>query len=121
MTPKQVARREKFTKLRNIITKMTPEEKTDFLVNAGGVTTCEGRVLSGYNAMLLMLQAPVTVVGGYRQWQKAGRQVIKGQHGLMIYFPAKQTDEDKREEKPRFFIGTVFDITQTEEQPAQSC
>lgn len=57
-----------------------------------------------------------TVVGGYRQWQRAGRQVQKGEHGSIIWFPRmSKNEETDTEELKGFMLATVFDVSQTKE------
>ena len=82
-----------------------------------GIITIEGRPLSVYNQCFLISQRDnTTVVGGYKQWLKAGRQVLKGQHGMSIYIPTgnKDTEGKVTDEDPQFWFATVFDISQTE-------
>jgi len=90
------------------------------------VITVEGRQLSTFNQCLLATQLPsATIVGGFRQWRSHGRSVSKGQHGLGIWCPSggKKADTSKNEpsaedlssERPNFFMGTVFDVSQTVE------
>ena len=104
----------------------------------GQVVTCEGHALSFHNSCLLALQLPgATVVGGFRQWINAGRAVVKGQHGAMIWVPvgrptleaglpgASAETQGEDGDKPGFIMGMVFDIGQTQEietayQPAES-
>ena len=103
--------------LRKQLSELTPEGR-QALIDRGLIATVEGRTLSLHNTILLYLQsngrAP-SVVGGYKQWKAAGRQVQKGQHGYMIWFPigAKGDDGDIIE-VDRFYTGTIFDISQTE-------
>jgi hypothetical protein len=112
-----------------------PELQRIQLANKVGIVTCEGHELSLANQCLLALQCPnVSVVGGFRQWIKQGRAVVKGQHGHMIWVPigkgqqtngagqklltnGQQTGEQTGSDgdKPGFTIGTVFDISQTQE------
>ena len=92
------------------------------------------------NVVLILLQCPTaTKVAGYNRWKKDfGRQVKKGEHGISILCPCPQTRwmqkqktdsesglpifsedgnpvmEPVRITIPRFKIGTVFDISQTE-------
>lgn len=92
------------------------------------------------NVVLIMLQCPTaTHVAGYNRWKKDfGRQVKKGEHGISILCPCPQTRwmqkqktdqvtgqpifspdgspimETVRVTIPRFKIGTVFDVSQTE-------
>jgi len=88
---------------------------------SGVIETVEGHPLSDVNAALVLVQCPAaTIVGGFRQWKKHGRQVMKGQKGIAIWFPCrtKQEDEDAEDQSRTFFrVGTVFDISQTEEMP----
>jgi antirestriction protein ArdC len=111
--------KEKQAKIRAIvqhIAKMSEEERAERLKNQP-VFTVEDRELSTTNQMLLILQSEkVSLVGGYRQWQANGRQVRKGEKGLSIWFPSVKKNESSKDEETRFFIGTVFDISQTEEQ-----
>jgi antirestriction protein ArdC len=56
-----------------------------------------------------------TVVGGFKQWLKAGRSVRQGEHGAIILYPVGPKDQEGNLEDPeRFFSATVFDISQTE-------
>ena len=82
-----------------------------------GATTIEGRVLSPVNQCLVYTQFPTaTVLGGYQQWRRAGKQVKKGSQGIGIWIPTrKKAEEDGEEEKTRFFMVSMFDISQTEE------
>ena len=75
------------------------------------------------NQMLVMMQRPnATQVMGYRAWQAEGRQVLKGEKGIMIFGPAKKVkikEEKNGEEVERSIstpppVVTVFDISQTE-------
>jgi len=82
-----------------------------------GIVTIEGWKLSTYNQLFLIFQRDnTTVVGGYKQWLKAGRQVQKGQHGMSIYIPtgSKDPEGNVTDEDVRFWFATVFDISQTE-------
>jgi hypothetical protein len=98
---------------------MTDAERAALAARVG-VVTIEGRPLSFRNTCLLAFQnAAVTVVGGYRQWQTAGRQVRKGEHGLMIWIPTTRKapaapEGAEGEDETRFLVGTVFDIAQTD-------
>ena len=75
------------------------------------------------NQMLIFMQNPnATGVAGYRAWQDQGRQVRKGERGIMIFGPAKKrtiTEERNGEEVERSVsmpppVVTVFDISQTD-------
>jgi len=98
---------------------MTEAQKVNMILNRG-IVNVKGKALSLHNNCLLLLQAngtTPTVVGGYRQWKVTGRQVQKGQHGLMIWYPSRRKVEGE-EEKVNFYVGTVFDISQTKEAEA---
>lgn len=124
------ARKERFRAHCQRLAAMSEAERVALICGAGGaVMTCEGRALSEVNTALLIFQlSGVSVVGGFRQWKKAGRCVKKGERGLSIWIPSARgggEDEGKREgeisgrelaalaEGPRFLTGTVFDISQT--------
>lgn len=91
------------------------------------VMTIEGHPLSPVNVMLAIHQCPaVKAVGGFRQWRKHGRQVRKGEKGIAIWFPSRTRQEPDGDadgegegggggDRTFFRVGTVFDISQTEE------
>ena len=123
LTQTQIAardeRRQKFRAIVAQIAKM-PEADRVALVG-GGFTTVEGHPLSFKNQMLIALQLPhASVLGGFRQWIAAGRSVMKGQHGAMIWIPCGKKQDDgsveaeEGESGPRFLTATVFDISQTQ-------
>ncbi|MDF1598137.1 MAG: ArdC-like ssDNA-binding domain-containing protein, partial [Acidimicrobiia bacterium] len=61
-------------------------------------------------------------VAGYRMWQRLGRQVRRGEHGLQILAPviAKVTPQNDDEDERRvvgFRVVRVFDIAQTDGEP----
>jgi antirestriction protein ArdC len=75
------------------------------------------------NTMLIFQQLPsASKVAGYKTWQKLGRQVKKGEHGIKIFapcpIPITTKDPETGEEKPGmkmwFKLVSVFDISQTE-------
>ena len=112
-------RKEKFTGLAKRLKAMTEDEKIDFVSKIGSIVNVDGKSLSLQNTCLLLFQSSdvPTMVGGFRQWQRAGRQVKKGEHGLMIWCPSSRASKDSDEEPElTFFVGTVFDIGQTEER-----
>ncbi|MEW6287387.1 MAG: ArdC family protein [Chloroflexota bacterium] len=82
---------------------------------------------SWFNALLIACQYPnATRVAGYKTWQKLGRQVRKGERGIVIAAPvfSKTTivkenemgekDEMEIERLVGFRDAYVFDISQTE-------
>lgn len=137
LTPEQIekrdARRAKFRVLVKQVADMGDSERAMLAARMGNLVTCEGHVLSIHNSCLLATQCPTaTVVGGFRQWLKHGRAVIKGQHGAMIWVPVGGRNNDvpldgstsnsavvdgqpSGDSDRRFIIGTVFDISQTQE------
>lgn len=124
-------RREKFGALCKQVSEMSDSARAELVASVGAVLSCEGRALSEINTALLVLQRQgrVSVVGGFRQWRKVGRYVMKGERGSSIWIPKSKgeaVDPDKRPgeissrelaqaDKRRFFLGTVFDILQTAE------
>lgn len=127
LTPEQIAKRDarraKFKALWKQVGAM-PEAERIKLADKAGIVTCDGHALSGKNQCLVILQCPgVSVVGGFRQWLKHGRAVRKGEHGAMIWVPIggrKSTGANGETvleggDETHFTIGTVFDISQTEE------
>jgi len=76
------------------------------------------------NTILIMTQKPeATLVNSYERWKQLGRQVVKGEHGIKIFYPTfrkvEETDPDTGEttEARRlasFGVGNVFDVSQTE-------
>jgi antirestriction protein ArdC len=106
-----------------------PTEERIALSQRLPVATIEGRTLSVFNACMLACQNPsATIVGGFRQWLKVGRAVRKGEHGAAIWVPLKPRnsveDGDATQgdgDETRFILGTVFDVSQTDEvQTAQA-
>ncbi len=127
LTPEQLAARDakraKFRALARTISKMSPTEREAMAAKLPGVVTIEGHALSPFNTCLVVMQFPsASLVGGFRQWLKHGRCVVKGQHGISIWVPcgARKSDADPAEgdsdgERPGFICGTVFDVSQTQE------
>jgi antirestriction protein ArdC len=81
------------------------------------------------NAILIQLQKPnATHVAGFRAWQRLGRHVKKGEHGIAIMAPvvyrrkAQADDTDEGENADDELVTTfktayVFDISQTDGKP----
>ena len=126
LTPEQQAksdaRREQFRTLAQQIGAMSEADRAAMAAKMSAVVTIEGRVLSVHNACLLACQCPTaTMVGGFQQWRANGRQVRKGEHGLMIWAPTRgkvdesiQPGEIKANDHPHFIMVTVFDVAQTD-------
>lgn len=116
-------RKARFRVLVKQIANMSELDRVEMSNRMGGILTVEGRSLSLHNTLLLALQCPsATVVGGFRQWLRAGRAVRKGQHGSTIWIPrlkgtsGESTGPGADSEKPdvSFLTGTVFDVSQTD-------
>jgi hypothetical protein len=126
-TPEQQAafsgRKMKFRALARKIGAMTQDERTALSARLPVITTIEGRALSMFNQCMLAVQCPsATLVGGFRQWINAGRVVRKGEHGAAIWVPMRPRKADGEQaettaegDKPAFMLGTVFDVSQTDE------
>lgn len=99
---------------------------------------------SGGNAAMLMVQMqergkePPTLVAGYKEWQRHGRYVLKGEHALWVIAPmTARTDSNEEVESAKRHTPTtpddladrsrtriigwrgqaVFDVSQTEGEP----
>ncbi len=110
-----------------------PEAERILMANKLGLVTADGHALSPSNQYLVLLQCPgATVLGGFKQWQKHGRSVRKGEHGAMIWVPcggrknnapldgsnsnsAIADGEPTGDTDGRFIVGCLFDISQTTE------
>jgi hypothetical protein len=123
---KTEAKRAKFRELVKMMSELPEEQKQALVAKIGAIPTCAGRVLSFYNTCLVIHQLPnATMVGGFQQWLQAGRCVKKGETGLMIWIPAVRNREaisegEANEAEMHFFMGTVFDISQTKELDVES-
>src|SRR5438034_3317719 len=78
------------------------------------------------NVCLIVSQRPdATQVAGYKAWQKLGRQVRKGEHGIRILAPcrvkAAETNAAGGERDVYRVVGfrsvAVFDVAQTDGEP----
>lgn len=116
-------KKEKINRIRKTISEMT-EEQRQAIAEKFGIVTVEGHSLTAHNQCFLVAQAELnfSIVGGYKQWQKAGRSVRKGEHGFYIFVPSKSKEEPNNsievsadDETPFFFSAVVFDISQTEQ------
>ena len=89
-TPKQkeatAEKRRLFQIMIQDLVKLSVEQRLSL---SAGISTVEAHPLSQTNACLVAFQCPTaTIVGGFKQWLKAGRCVRKGEHGLSIWVPA---------------------------------
>ena len=115
-------KKDKIIRIRKTLSEMT-EEQRQAIADKFGIVTVEGHLLTAHNQCFLVAQSEInfSIVGGYKQWQKAGRSVRKGEHGFYIFVPSKTKEESENsaevssdDETPFFFTAVVFDISQTE-------
>lgn len=86
------------------------------------------------NTLWILAQRPdATRVASYRTWQQLGRQVRKGETGIMVFHPrpywidpdtgrrvpppASPADQARLQRKVTFGVGYVFDLAQTDGKP----
>ena len=86
------------------------------------------------NTMWILGQAPqATKVASYRTWQQLGRQVRKGETGIMVFHPKpywvdpatgqrippprSDVQRARAEQRTGFGVGHVFDVAQTDGEP----
>ena len=73
------------------------------------------------NVFLIKAQAPqASRVAGYHAWQKLGRYVRRGEHGIRILVPIMYRDDERGDEVEHavaFRTGFVFDVSQTDGRP----
>jgi hypothetical protein len=138
LTPQQLAardeRRTHFRELVKQLAELSDEERAARLRGFGFIKLSTQAAYSPANSLLIAFQsanvARPTILGGFAEWLKKGRAVRKGEHGYMIWIPmgAKKQEVQavdtsgalttmlQEASDVRFFIGTVFDISQTEEK-----
>lgn len=129
LTPEQRARmeerRQRFKAIVKQVANMSDVERVQLAAKMPAIVNPEGHALSLFNTCLVAKQCETaTIVGGFKQWLAHGRCVRKGEHGLMIWFPARKTAKGEAEqpsnqeaeqgESTRFYVATVFDVGQTE-------
>ena len=125
-TPAQKAlaaeRRTAMMQLSRTIAKMPDHDRMLLSERVGIVMTCEHKILSMHNQCMIALQnQSVTIVGGFQQWRRMGRQVRKGEHGVSIWVPLgnRETEDTgshtNMADEKRFMLATVFDVSQTDE------
>ena len=78
------------------------------------------------NQLLILFARPdASLVAGYNDWKKRGRQVQRGEHGIPILAPCTYHEDPENDSSPivvkGFRVVFVFDVSQTdgEELPAQ--
>jgi antirestriction protein ArdC len=116
-------RKQRIKDYRKILANLSPADRQR-IAATGQVTNLDGHTLSLTNTILLHLQAQgitPTVVAGYQQWRRAGKQVRRGEHGSTIWFPTGRKNDGagddlaaETHEGMRFFTTTVFDISQVD-------
>jgi hypothetical protein len=100
---------------------MSPEAKGELWSKLGTITA-EGHALSVHNTISLYYQSgfkPAIQVGGFKQWQKVGRIVRKGEHSIgsiLVPTGSSKSNDDSSDDTDIHFISVpVFDIAQTDE------
>ena len=84
--------RERMNELIKQVSALEPAQREE-IARRMPIVTCEGHAISAYNACFLAMQIELTltIIGGFRQWQAAGRQVSPGQKAAgYIYVPMKR-------------------------------
>jgi hypothetical protein len=130
---KAAERRERFRELAKRVAAMSEDERAALVMRCGAIVTVEGRPLSVFNSCLVLSQLPsASLVGGFRQWLAHGRQVRKGAVGIAIWVPTGPRAAESNgpadasyggepiadaveDIRTRFVMGTVFDVSQTQE------
>jgi hypothetical protein len=114
-------RRAKFRALWQQVAKLDVVQRAEMAARYG-FRTCEGHSFSMCNTLMIAFQGGGSVFGGFRQWQKFGRAVRKGEHGRCIFIPMghKAADPATGEtttvmDQKKFGTAYVFDIAQTDE------
>jgi hypothetical protein len=122
---KAAERRERARAIAKAVSAMSEAERAALVERCGSIVTVEGRALSMHNTCMILHQcAGASVVGGFRQWLKAGRCVRKGQSGISIWVPCVRkpnaeaaahlgVNPANAPNETYFTLGTVFDISQT--------
>jgi len=120
LTPEQErnrdARRAHFKALVNHLKKMSEAERNKFSSNS--IKTIEGHELSPANTILINLQRPgCKLVGGWKQWKKYNRHIIKGEQSLLAWAPIikHKSDNNLMTEEVKFTPISLFSESQVEE------
>lgn len=123
-SPEVEARKARVKQLVEAVSGMSEEERQAYIDRVGVVARigAEGRRLLSVPNMVMALhqREGVTLVGGYRQWERMGRQVRKGEQSIKIFAPraVKKTVEAEGESVEvggvRFVLISVFDVSQTD-------
>lgn len=97
------------------------KSEREFIASKYPLITPEGHALSAYNVAFLFMQSgreDLTIVGGFRQFERSGRLVNKGEHAVgYIYVPMvgkeKEAQSSEDPSPVRFRLVPVFDVSQT--------
>lgn len=98
----KAARNEKLHRMAAMISELGEDGQEAIIAKFGAVLTAFGRPLSFFNTAFVLAQLgrPVAQVGGFKQWQRAGRQVRKGETaGAFIYVPISGKRKAEKAEK----------------------
>ena len=114
-TAKPNPRRDAARALAAEVAAMTEAQRAEFARKAP-LLTIDGHAISPFNACMIASQlSTATILGGFRQWQAAGRQVRAGEHACYFWAPGgKRKETAESEERPYFLLVPVFDISQTD-------
>lgn len=125
-TQERNLRYEKLRAMAARISKLDDADKEDMIFRHGAIKTCEGHSLSMNNTCMLIEQAIIfgeaipCMVAGFKQWQKAGRVVRKGQHAIghimvpMVLGHSEDAETGETKANIRYKLVPVFGIDQTE-------
>lgn len=113
----------RIAEIRAMLLSMTDEQRKQLLEDNGVIVTIEGHKLTDHNTIFLISQSEknISVIGGFKQWMKAGRAVKKGEKSLLIFVPSLKKEAEPTSTAPEdvfFLTANVFDISQTELIPA---
>lgn len=113
--------RERAQSLARDLAAMSDSDRAALAARLPVVLSVTGAPISGHNAAFASLQCPdVTMVGGFRQWQAAGRTVMAGSKALYIFAPTSVRTGDQGGSECRFIMVPVFDVSQTEPAAADA-
>ncbi len=117
LTPEaRQARQERFAALRHQVSALERTVSVEALIAFGAQFDT---AYSEHNLLMIMAQMPdATDVAGFARWRERGRQVRKGEKGLVIFASIPERSEepaDADDGAARHFKATyVFDISQTD-------
>lgn len=99
--------------------KVMPDAEKQALWKRLGTITPNGHCLSLHNTIMLYYQSGrmLNQIGGFKQWQKFGRQVCKGEKcvgSILVPIGAGKEDNSSDGDDLRFVSIPVFSVDQTE-------